>query len=134
MSTRVFLDTNVLVYAYSADVRRSPLARPLVTSAAVISVQVCNEFVAVARRKLGMSWEDIGEALSSVRSVCGEPIALTVATADLAFRIAQSDKINIYDANIVAAAQLAGCKTLYTEDMQDGHRFGPLTVRNPFTG
>lgn len=40
----------------------------------------------------------------------------------------------MYDALIIAAALLAGCETLYSEDLQRGQRFDEqLTVRNPFT-
>ena len=38
-----------------------------------------------------------------------------------------------YDALIVAAALLAGCRTLHSEDMQHGQVVdGRLTIRNPF--
>jgi predicted nucleic acid-binding protein len=34
---------------------------------------------------------------------------------------------------IVAAALLAGCDTLYSEDLQDGQRIDGLLIRNPFS-
>ena len=37
-----------------------------------------------------------------------------------------------YDALIVAAALDAGCKVLYTEDLEHWRRFGQLLVQNPF--
>jgi predicted nucleic acid-binding protein len=40
--------------------------------------------------------------------------------------------LNIYDAMIVAAAQLAGCTVLYSEDMHDGLVIDRLTIRNPY--
>ena len=38
----------------------------------------------------------------------------------------------MYDALIVAAAELAGCDVLYTEDLNHGQRIGRVVVRNPF--
>jgi predicted nucleic acid-binding protein len=35
---------------------------------------------------------------------------------------------------IVAAAQLAGCTVLYSEDMHDGLVVEGLAIRNPYTG
>lgn len=53
MSADAFLDTNVLLYAFAED-PRAPVAEALLGAGAVISVQVLNEFSAVARRKLAM--------------------------------------------------------------------------------
>jgi predicted nucleic acid-binding protein len=91
-----------------------------------------NELVAVARRKLGMFWSEVGEAVTIVRSVCGvEP--LTLETHDRARSLAERYAFHIYDALIVAAALLAGCSALYSEDLQSGQRIdGKLTIINPF--
>ncbi len=44
MRDRVFLDTNILLYAFSAqDKKKHEIAKTLVLSEAVISVQVINE-------------------------------------------------------------------------------------------
>ena len=48
---RAFLDTNVLVYAVSSGDLKKPTANDLVTRGGIVSVQVLNEFVAVARGK-----------------------------------------------------------------------------------
>jgi predicted nucleic acid-binding protein len=41
--------------------------------------------------------------------------------------------LSVYGSLIAAAALLAGCKTLYSEDMQDGQVIErKLTIRNPF--
>ena len=41
--------------------------------------------------------------------------------------------LSVYDAMIVAAALLGACKTLYSEDMQDGFLIDRyLSIRNPF--
>ncbi len=51
-----------------------------------------------------------------------------------ALRLSQRHRLSMWDALIVQAAVAAGCTTLFTEDVQAGHRFGSLEVVDPFTG
>ena len=127
-----FFDTNVVLYLLSADTAKADQAEELLAVGGTISVQVLNEFVAVASRKLRMSWFEIREILAQIRAVCAvEP--LTVETHERALRLAERYGLSIYDALIVSAALLANCKTLRSEDMQDGQVFERrLTIQNPF--
>lgn len=127
-----FYDTNVVLYLLSPDPAKADRAESLLAGGGRISVQVLNEFVAVATRKLAMSWAEIHETLSIVRSVClVEP--LTVDTHDRARLIAERYRFHFYDALIVAAALLSGCAVLYSEDLQSGQSIDArLTVVNPF--
>lgn len=127
-----FLDTNVLVYAALSDDPRRPTAERLLTAGGTISVQVLNEFVNVARGKLGWSWPDIETMLALVRSSSRRVLDLSVATHEAAIALARDHRLSFYDALIVAAAIQAGCDALYTEDMQHGRKFGGLTIINPF--
>ena len=129
---RVFLDTNVLPHLFSGDGAKADRAEELAAGGAVVSVQVLNEFVAVARRKLAMTWAEVAEAVSIIQQACAvEP--LTVPVHDEARRLAELHSLAWYDALIASAAIAAGCDTLYSEDMHDGLRIGrTLTVRNPF--
>jgi predicted nucleic acid-binding protein len=127
-----FFDTNVVLHLLSTDVAKADRAEELISLGGAISVQVLNEFVAVASRKLRMPWSDIRDVLSQIRAVCAvEP--LTIETHDGALHIAERYGLSIYDALIVSAALLAGCKTLHSEDMQDGQVIErQLAIRNPF--
>lgn len=127
-----FFDTNVVLYLLSADTAKADRAEDLLALGGTISVQVLNEFVAVASRKLRMSLMEIREVLTQIRAVCAvEPI--TVETHERALRIADRYGMSIYDALNVSAALLAGCETLHSEDMQDGQVIDrKLTIRNPF--
>jgi predicted nucleic acid-binding protein len=111
---------------------RAHIAEELLSTGGSISVQVLNEFVAVARRKLVMSWNEIAEALGAIRALCAPVAPLTVELHDEALKLAARYGYHIYDALILAAAIETGCDVLYSEDMQDGQRIGALTVRNPF--
>ena len=133
MSAKAFFDSNVLIYAMVSGDSRRGRAQQLVAQGGVISVQVLNEFVAVARRKMRMPWEDLTEALDAVRILFPSPMAITVDTHEAALKIAQQYGFGIYDAQIAASALEANCSTLYSEDLQDGQVIDRrLTIRNPF--
>jgi predicted nucleic acid-binding protein len=132
-ASEAFLDTNVLLYLLSSDAAKADRAEALAAAGGVISVQVLNEFVSVASRKLRMSMSEIREVLSAIRAVCTvEPVS--IETHDLGLDLAQRFGLSIYDALIVAAALLAKCRIVYSEDLQDGQIIEGLTVRNPFAG
>jgi predicted nucleic acid-binding protein len=132
MSGRSFFDTTILIYCISSQQPRAGMAEELLADGGWISVQVLNEFAAVARRKLGMSWEETNEALLAIRALCETPTPLSIETHQAALEIAARYGYQIYDALILAAALESNCNILYTEDMQNGQIIGPLTLRNPF--
>ena len=133
MPAKTFLDTNVLIYAVADDDPRSAQAEELLAPGGMVSVQVLNEFVSVARRKLRMSWKEVKDALDAIRVLCPSVIPITTDTHEAALRIAEKYGYEIYDALILAAASDAGCETICSEDLQHGQVIdGGLTVRNPF--
>jgi predicted nucleic acid-binding protein len=133
MNAKAFFDSNVLIYAMVSGDTRRERAQQLVAQGGVISVQVLNEFVAVARRKMRMLWEDVFEALDQVRILFPSPVSITLDTHEAALKIAQQYGFGIYDAQIVSSAIDANCSTLYSEDLQDGQVIEKqLTIRNPF--
>jgi predicted nucleic acid-binding protein len=133
MSDRAFLDTNVFVYAIVQDDPRSHQAEELIAESGRISVQVLNEFAAVARRKTNMAWGEVQLALETIKILCPDPLPITLDTHQEALAIAQKYGYKIYDALIVASALEARCTILYSEDLQDGQVIERrLTIRNPF--
>ena len=133
MNDKPFFDTNVILYAFRQDDARGQVAETLLAAGGALSVQVLNEFVAVARRKLDKSWEEVRRALAILRVFCPEPVPLTVETHERALRIAERYGYSIFDSLIIAAALHAGASTLYSEDMRDGQAIDGLTIRNPFS-
>jgi predicted nucleic acid-binding protein len=128
-----FFDTNMLLYAaHPSDPKRDIVRSLLFNATGVISVQVLNEFVHVARRKLKQDWDKIEKMLADFAAFFVQPIAVTFDTHLLAVRIAKRYGYSIYDALIIAAATEASCSVLYSEDMQNGQRIGSVTIRNPF--
>ena len=127
----VFFDTNILIYTITADARGG-VARSRLGDGGVVSTQVLNEFVRVARKKLRLDWLVVESALIEVRAALDDVRPVALSTHEFALSLARRDGFDIYDALILAAAIEAGCETLYSEDFQHGRRFGALTVVNPF--
>lgn len=133
MSAKAFFDTNILIYAIAEDRHRTPAAEALLRAGGIISVQVLNELVSVARKKLRMSWTDVTTAVGAIVDLCPDPVAITLEIHETARRLAARHGYHIYDALIVAAALTADCVTLYTEDLRAGEVIdGRVTIQNPF--
>lgn len=137
MTGRVFLDTNVAVYAFDADVpAKRERALDLLAAARagthVISAQVLQEFYNAVTRKLARPL-DPDDAETAVRHLS----QLTVVPADrelvlAALGLRRRFQFSLRDALIVQAALAGGCERLLTEDLRDGMRIGELVVVNPF--
>ena len=127
-----FFDTSVLLYLLSDDLDKANRVEDLLAEHGTISVQVLNEFAAVAVRKLKIPPQTIREILATVRSVCAVE-SVTVATHDRGLDIHERYGFSIYDSMMVAAALLAETRVLYSEDLQHRQSIdGRLRVLNPF--
>ena len=127
-----FLDTNILVYAFSLD-PRAVAAQALMGRGCLVGVQSLNEFTNVARRKLGWTWEEVRAALASIRVVCPRILPMDVATHEGALRIAERHGYSVYDSLLIASALSANCAIFWSEDMGDGVRIdGRMQIRDPF--
>lgn len=136
MSVPAFLDTNVLVYADDRSVpekreRAQTLIRQVVRdSSGRISMQVLQEYFSVATRKLGI------DAAASRRRVelYSRIDVVRLETNDLleAIDLHRLHHFSIWDALILRAAMVSGCRVLYTEDLQPGFRLDSLEIVNPF--
>ncbi|HEX3660060.1 MAG TPA: PIN domain-containing protein [Acidobacteriaceae bacterium] len=132
MPADAFFDTSVLIYTLVREDRRTAVAEELLLAGGLVSVQVLNELVAVARRKLNLSWKDIAGVLSAIRELCGPPLSLTLEVHEEALKRAERFGYHIYDSLVLASAIGADCRILYSEDMQDGQSIGKLRIHNPF--
>ena len=129
--TDSFFDTNILIYFASAHVAKADRSATLLRAGGIVSVQVLNEFASVARRKYGLPWTSVRVVIAAIRSTC-KVVPLTVETHELGLALAERHNLNVFDGLIVAAAKLARCTTLYSEDMHDGLVIDGLTIRNPY--
>ena len=134
----VTADTNL--FLYSIDERdpakqQSALAviRELRDKPSPIAMQVCGEFYRGATRRLKKTpWEAAQGARNLLESF--PAFAATRQSTEVALGAAAAGQFSFWDANLLAAASVAGCDIVLSEDMQDGARFGRIEVVNPFTG
>jgi predicted nucleic acid-binding protein len=128
----VFVDTNVVVYAFGQNPAKVEKAEAILANQPTISVQVINEFLSVCRVKLGFDTATRPRLAGELLAGCNV-VALDSRVVEKAMEIESQSGISYWDALIVAAAVLSGCETLYSEDLQHLHVFdGRLTVVNPF--
>lgn len=138
MSDRIFIDTNVFVYAYDTDEpdkrqRTFELLDELAKSSTiVISTQVLQEFYVVSTRKLQKPLkpevaEDALRRLLQYPVVQVAPDAIRSAAAT-----AREHKLSFWDALILQTAMEGGSTRLISEDLQDGFRLDGVTVENPY--
>lgn len=141
MKDKVFLDTNIFVYAIdtSSDLKaKSEVAKELVADhlrneSGVISIQVFQEFYNTSTRKIEMpiSTEDALEFMRYMATF--ETVIADFEMVETAVRLHQEHSLSFWDALIVEAARTAECTQLLSEDLQDGFRLDGLTVKNPFS-
>lgn len=127
-----FADTNIVLYLLD-DGPKADRAEEILGKGPRISVQVLNEALVNCRRKAGLSWEDTATFLAGIQSLCAVE-DLTIQTHQVGRALAEKYQLSVYDAMIVSAALIAGCTTLWSEDMHDGLLVeDQLRVVNPFS-
>jgi len=134
MSDSIFLDTNILVYAYSdTELQKQTIARKLVSeNISFISTQVLQELSNTLSRKFKKSWAEITGAIKEV-SLSNLVHTNSEATIQQAIKIAEQYKFSFYDSLIIAAALECKCSKLYSEDMSHGQLIEKqITIINPF--
>jgi predicted nucleic acid-binding protein len=136
MSGRTFFDTNILVYADdgSAGAKRlraqELLGNALRRQTGVVSTQVLMEYYNVATRKLGL---DRATAAQRTRDYATLHVVAVDAQLVLeAVGLHGRAMVSHWDALIVRAAAVAGCKVVYSEDLQGGAEFDGVRIVNPF--
>jgi predicted nucleic acid-binding protein len=131
-----FLDTNVLLYATdSPRSGKEPIARRWLSllwtsGAGRVSWQVLHEFYANAVRKFRRPLPIAREIVEDLAT--WQPVDTSLALVRRAWHWTDAARISYWDALIVAAAELAGCTFLLTEDLQAGRKFGDVLVVDPF--
>ena len=129
---REFVDTNIIVYAFSTA-PKTVVATSILRRNCETSIQGLNEFVSVARRKLKMDWNELDQALHAIQILFRQIHPLDHDTHKRAVALARMHNFHIYDALMIASALASGCDTLYSEDLQHGLMLDKqLEIINPF--
>lgn len=137
MTSRAFVDTNVLVYAVDdADPVKRDAARELLRTAEpaglALSTQVLCEFYVVVTRRLAVPLAE-ADAEAAVELLAKLPLVTTdVELVRSGITVSRSERISLWDGLMVAAAETAGCDVLLSEDLAAGATYGSVRVENPF--
>ena len=137
MNDKIFVDTNVLIYAHDADASakhqtaKNVLRELWSERSGVLSTQVLQEFYVNVTRKIQ---RPISKA--SARIVVGTYAAwcldTTAAEISTAFQIEDAAKIGFWDALIIASALKGGASRILSEDLNPGQSIAGILIENPF--
>ena len=132
----IAFDTNVLVYA--SDRQAGPrhraaqqiVARAIGSDAAVTD-QSLVEFLNATTRKATLS---LADAAAAVRGYLMHFALLLPSSSiiDDTMALLASHRLSVWDARMLALCDAHGCTHLFSEDIQDGARYGGVAVINPF--
>jgi predicted nucleic acid-binding protein len=135
---RIFVDTNILVYAYDRTAEGKHRAardilRVLWTKrSGVLSTQVIQEFYVSVTKKIPRPIDP-----GTARTIAGDLLRWDVVVNDgesilEAIDIQTRQKISFWDALIVQSALRGRADVLLSEDLSDGRRIEGLLIQNPF--
>lgn len=138
MNANIFIDSNILVYAYGTDVpAKQRVAQEIIEDClrygiGFISPQVLGEFFVTITKKVsrGLSDENARKEMESFQGLNVVDIDRDVVMQAMDIKIRY--QVHYWDALIIAAAQRAGCRTIMSEDLSHGQKYGNIVVRNPF--
>ena len=134
MKDKIFIDTNILLYAYSTEKNKQEIAQSIINTNnnIYISKQVINETINILIKKFKLNIKDI---INVVKELEKEFIILDfdIQTQLNALKLKQNYNLQFYDALIVSTALKNSCTILYSEDMQDKLVIEKkLKIINPF--
>jgi len=136
MTGKCFIDTNIWLYFFSnEDPVKKSKAKNLInqTPKKVVSWQIINEVCVNLIRKQKRNESFVQIAIDFICRSC-EIVDFNKSLLEAASALRECHSISFWDSLIVVAANISECETLYSEDMQNGQKFGQVTVRNIFAG
>ena len=138
MNGKVFLDTNILVYAYDKDGgEKHAIAVEIVRDlwekrTGVLSNQVLQEFYISVTKKIPIPISK-AEAREIIRAYTSWSMsAITPLSILRATELEEKHFISFWDALVVVAAYEAKCEKIVTEDMNSGQIIEGVLIENPF--
>lgn len=138
MTVKVFIDTNVLIYARDRQASAKALAcqawlKALAKrSCMTMSLQVLNECYSVLRRQLGEGPGLKAERgfLAGLRTLATAPFDLD--NLDIAWAVQDRYQLSWWDGLILSSAVRAGCTHLLSEDNQSTDVIEGVRLVDPF--
>ena len=138
MSDKIFVDTNILVYAHDLDAgNKNEVAAKLISQLwesrnGVLSTQVLQECYVTLTKKVV---RPLGKV--AVRRLLQSYFSWEIAVNDLqailqASEIEEAHNLSFWDALIVAAAFSKNVAVILTEDLNHGQLIEGILIQNPF--
>lgn len=135
---KVFLDTNIIVYAYDKSAgKKHKVASDIIvelwnSGQGIISTQVLQEFFVIVAGKLPKPLKT-----NVAREIINDFLRWEVVVNDgmsilSAVDIQLEYKYSFWDSMIIDAAIKSGANILYSEDLSDGQVIKGVTIKNPF--
>ena len=133
-----FIDTNIWVYAYDNHFPdKQKCARKLIISGVkngngVLSTQVLGEFFTVVTKKINrpLPVRDARDIIKYMGRMTVQEIDLLIV--ERALDTLEQYKISYWDSLIIAAAERARCKRIFSEDLNAGQIYHGIEITNPF--
>jgi predicted nucleic acid-binding protein len=136
--SEVFVDTNIIVYAYDVSAgekyhKAVEIMKEIWSSGqGIISTQVLQEFYVSVTKKSSkpldlLTAKEIVKDLTKWKTV--------IVDEDIIFNaidIHNEHKYSFWDSLIIASALEGGARTLLSEDLSNRHKIKGIVIRNPF--
>jgi predicted nucleic acid-binding protein len=137
MSDKYFVDTNILMYAHDTSAgKKHERAKALVEElwrnrTGIVSTQVLQELSVNLRKKAGRPLD-----VKTTREIVADYLTWQVIVNSGESVLEALDfeaqyHVSFWDALVIAAAQHSGAAILYSEDLNEGQRYGSVRVVNP---
>jgi len=130
-----FIDTNLIIYANDRrDAAKQKKAVALIADlmrngTGVISTQVMQEYASVALTKLHQRHDVVLRQLVLLEALEVVPLSPALIRRSVELKVTYS--VSFWDASIIAAAEHAECRRIYSEDLNTGQYYAGITVVNP---
>jgi predicted nucleic acid-binding protein len=135
---KVFVDTNVIVYAYDLDAgRKHQIAIDIMkdlwrSGLGLLSTQTLQEFFVTVTKKISAP-VDAPFARETIKRLSKwDTVIINVDTIIEATELHERYKYSFWDSLVVAAALAGGAKTIFSEDLSDKQTIKGVAIRNPF--
>ena len=137
MNGKVFVDTNILIYAFDIDAgRKHEIAKEILKDlwaqkSGALSMQVLQEFYSNVTRKIAVP---LSRSLARTIVMHYSQWCIETSPAEItrAFQIEDLHQVSFWDALILAAAYKAEAGCVLTEDLNHGQRIEGIRIENPF--
>lgn len=117
MTTKIALDTNILIYLYDdSDERKRNISESLILDRPIIGSQVISEFLNVTKRLLKLPKNELMDKANKLFRVC-EIVSMNQMTITKAKDLIIKYDFQLFDSLIVASALQSNCTVLYSEDL-----------------